>query len=149
MIQSRKAESFVWIIVWVFILAFVMLGIINILVFSTDVTARYNETNRIQVLKQNLTNIIKNIDTSGLQENEIFYLHKNRSTTLGASSFDIYTWSLNENYQFIDELWDYIPDINTFQWDIYSQILWLANEDITFLEQNQIIKANIRKLVRK
>jgi hypothetical protein len=149
MIQSRKAESFVWIIVWVFILAFVMLWIVNILIFSTNVTAKYNETNRIQVLKQNLTNVIKNIDTSMLQENEVFYVHKNRASTPWDSKFEIYTWSLNENYQYIDELGDSVIDINTFQWDIYSQVLWVANEDITFLDQNQVIKASIKKLVRK
>jgi hypothetical protein len=64
----------------VFILAFVMLGIVNILIFSTDITTKYNETNRIQVLKQNLTNIVKDIDTSQVRENEIFYVHKNRAS---------------------------------------------------------------------
>jgi len=39
----------------------------------------HNETNRIEVLKQNLTNIVKSIDTSALQENDIFYVHKNRA----------------------------------------------------------------------
>lgn len=149
MIQSTKAESFVWIIVWVFILAFVMLWIVNILIFSTDVTAKYNETNRIQVLKQNLTNVVKDIDTSSLQENEIFYVHKNRAAAPVDNKFEIYTWALNENYQYIDELGENIADINTFEWDIYSQILWVANEDITFLDQNQVIKASIKKLVRK
>jgi len=139
----------VWIIVWVFILAFVMLWIVNILIFSTDVTARYNETNRIQVLKQNLINVVKDIDTSSLQENEIFYIHKNRSSTPWESKFEIYTGSGFSNYQYIDELGDSIVDINTHQWDIYSQILWVANEDITFLDQNQVIKASIKKLVRK
>jgi hypothetical protein len=61
------------------------------LVFSTDVTAKYNETNRIQVLKQNLTNVVKSIDTSMLQENEIFYVHKNRASTPGDSKFEVYT----------------------------------------------------------
>ncbi len=49
-----------------------MLGIVNILIFSTDVTAKYNESNRIQVLKQNLTNVIKEMDTSAVRENEVF-----------------------------------------------------------------------------
>ncbi len=149
MIQSTKAESFVWIIVWVFILAFVMLWIVNILIFSTDVTAKYNETNRIQVLKQNLTNVVKDLDTSGLQENELFYVHKNRATAPWDNKFEIYTGATNENYQYIDELWNNVADINTFEGDIYSQILWVANEDITFLDQNQVIKASIKKLVRK
>lgn len=146
MIQSRKAESFVWIIVWVFILTFVMLWIVNILIFSTDVTARYNQTNRIQVLKQNLTNIIKELDTSAIPENEIFYLYKNRNVSPWQSNFEIFTGSVNQTYQYIDEIWDHVSDINTFQWDIYSQTLWIANEDITFLEGNQVIKANIKKV---
>ena len=144
MLQSRKAESFVWIVVWVFILSFVILGIVNILIFSTDITLQYNESNRIQILKQNLTNVVKNIDTSSLWENEIFYVHKNRA----ASNFEIYTGSLNEHYKYIDQLWETIPDVNTFQWDIYSQILWISTEDITFLEENQIIRASIKKLVK-
>lgn len=148
MIQSRKAESFVWIIVWVFILAFVMLWIVNILIFSTDVTAKYNETNRIQVLKQNLTNIIKKIDTSWLQENEIFYLYKN-STAPGWAEYQVFTWSTNSGYQYIDELWNHVSDTSTFSWDIYSQILWIANEDISFLDQNQVIRASIKKLVKR
>ena len=147
MIQSTKAESFVWIIVWVFILAFVMLWIVNILIFSTDVTAKYNETNRIQVLKQNLTNVVKDIDTSNLQENEIFYVHKNRA---GAwSKYEIYTGSTNENYKYIDELGNTINDINLYEGDIYSQILWVSNEDVTFLDQNQVIRASIKRLVKK
>ncbi len=149
MIQNTKAESFVWIIVWVFILAFVMLWIVNILIFSTDVTAKYNETNRVQVLKQNLTNIIKDLDTSALQENEIFFVHKNRATGPWENKYEIYTWALNEDKRYIDELWNTISDINTYPWDIYSQILWIANEDITFLEENQVIRASIKKLVRK
>jgi len=125
-----------------------MLWIVNILIFSTDVTARYNETNRVQVLKQNLTNIVKKIDTSTLQENEIFYLHKNPAAIWWAK-YEIYTWALNSNYQYIDELWDHVSDTDTFEWDIYSQILWIANEDISFLEQNQVIRASIKRLERR
>ena len=87
-----------------------MLGIVNILIFSTDVTAKYNESNRIQVLKQNLTNVIKEIDTSIVGENEVFYVHKNRA----ASTYEIYTGSANEHYKYIDELGNTIPDINTY-----------------------------------
>lgn len=145
MLQSRKAESFVGIMVWVFILSFVMLGIINILIFSSDITTKYNEANRVQILKQNLTNVIKELDTSNLKENEIFYVHKNRA----GSKYEIYTGATNENYKYIDELWDTINDVNSHDGDVYSQILWLANEDITFLEENQVIRASIKKLVRR
>lgn len=147
MLQTRKAESFVGIIVWVFILAFVMLGIVNILIFSTDVTTKYNETNRIQVLKQNLTNIVKSIDTSTLRENEIFYVHKNRASW--GNKYEVFTGSTNESYKYIDELWNTITDINLYEGDIYSQILWVSSEDISLLSQNQVIRASIKKLVKK
>jgi hypothetical protein len=141
---NTKAESFVWIVVWVFILSFVMLWIINILIFSTDLTVKYNENNRIQVLKQNVSNAVKNTDTSLLQEKEIFYVYKNIST----KQYEVLTWSTNERYKYINEQWEYIPDINMYEGDIYSQVLWVDTEDITFLEENQIIRASIKKLVR-
>ncbi len=142
---NTKAESFVWIVVWVFILSFVMLWIINILVFSTDLTVKYNENNRIQVLKQNLSNAIKKTDTSTLGEKEVFYVHRNRAS----SEYEIMTWAVNERFKYIDEVWETIPDINTYEGDVYSQILWIDTEDITFLEENQVIRASIKKLVRK
>lgn len=122
-----------------------MLGIINILIFSTDVTAKYNEANRVEILKQNLTNVIKDIDTSSLQENEVFYVHKNRA----ASVYEIYTGSTFENYKYIDENGENIQDIANYEGDIYSQILWVTTEDVNFLEENQVIRASIKKLVRK
>lgn len=143
--KRKNGESFVWIVVWVFILSFVMLGIINILIFSTDVTAKYNEANRVEILKQNLTNVIKDIDTSSLQENEVFYVHKNRA----ASVYEIYTGSTFENYKYIDENGENIQDIANYEGDIYSQILWVTTEDVNFLEENQVIRASIKKLVRK
>lgn len=148
MLRSHKAESFVGIVVWVFILSFVVLWIVNILIFSSDTTTKYNETNRIQVLKQNLTNAIKQTNTSALRENEIFYLHKNRADGINGK-YEIYTGATNENYKYVDELWNTIEDITTFSWDIYSQVLWVSNEDITLINQNQIIRASVKKLIRK
>lgn len=143
--KAQNAESFVWIVVWVFILSFVMLWIINILIFSTDITTKYNQANRIEILKQNLTNVIKKIDTSGLQENEIFYVHKNRA----ASNYEIYTGSTHDGYKYVDETGNSIPDINSWNDDIYSQVLWVATEDASFLWENQVIRASIKKLVKK
>ncbi len=149
MLTSHKAESFVGIVVWVFILSFVILWIVNILVFSTDTTAKYNETNRIQVLKQNLTRVVKKLDTSLLEENEIFYLHKNRASDPLNPKYEIFTGATNENYKYIDELGSTIDNLATFEWDIYSQVLWISNEDITLIEQNQVIRASIKKLIKK
>jgi len=141
---NTKAESFVWIVVWVFILSFVMLWIINILIFSTDLTVKYNDNNRTQVLKQNISNAVKNTDTSLLQEKEVFYVYKNIAT----KEYEIFTWATNERYKYINEQGEFIADINSYDGDIYSQTLWVDTEDITFLEENQIIRASIKKLVK-
>ncbi|NDK09895.1 hypothetical protein GW846_03890 [Candidatus Gracilibacteria bacterium] len=141
---NTKAESFVGIVVGVFILSFVMLGIINILIFSTDLTVKYNDNNRTQVLKQNISNAVKNTDTSLLQEKEVFYVYKNIAT----KEYEIFTGATNERYKYINEQGEFIADINSYDGDIYSQTLWVDTEDITFLEENQIIRASIKKLVK-
>jgi hypothetical protein len=65
------------------------------------------------------------------------------------NKYEIYTGSLNESKKYIDELGNTIGDISTYEEDIYSQVLWVSNEDITFLDQNQVIRASIKRLVRK
>lgn len=143
--KSQKGESFAGIVVWVFILSFVILGIVNILIFSTNITEKYDEANRVELLKTNLTKIIQNTDTSNLKENEIFYVHKNRAT----GEYELYTGSTYENYKYIDENGESISNILAYSGDIYSQILWVSKEDTSFWDQNQVIKVSIKKLVKK
>lgn len=144
---QQRGESFVWIVIGVFILSFVILWIANLLTFSVTTSTEYDDANRIFILKQNLTNIVKNIDTSGLKENEIFYIHKNSSTP--PKTYEVLTGSINEQYRYIDEHWNNIPDLENYEWNIYSQILWITREDISLNNQNQIIKVSITKMKRK
>lgn len=96
---------------------------------------------------------MKNTDTSMLKENEVFYVHKNRAS----STFQIFTWSTNENFKYIDELWNSISedistlweDLSSFEWDIYSQILWITTEDTSLIEENEVIRASIKRLIKK
>lgn len=156
--KSKNAESFAGIIVWVFILSFVILGIVNILTYSISLSNEYEEANRILILKQNLSNAIQKTDTSMLQENEIFYIHKNKAT----SEFEVIrpqecidtlpVWSPEDQchiYRYIDELGNTIDDISRFEGNIYSQLFWVSSEDASFWEANQIIKASITKLRRQ
>ena len=156
--KTQNGESFVGIIVWVFILSFVVLGIVNVLTYSTRLTSQYEDSNHILILRQNLTNAVKKTDTSMLIQNEIFYLHKNRAT----SEFEVIRpqecidnlspledESLCHFYRYIDSWGDTITDITTHDWDIYSHILWVSTEDTTFWEANQIIRASITKLIKQ
>ena len=119
MLPSQKAESFVGIIVWVFILSIVILGIANLIIYSATLVETYKETTRLWILKDNLANVIQKIDTSEIRENEIFYLYKNT----GSTDFQIFTGTTNAGYKYIDSLWNHIADVSTFQGDIYSRIL--------------------------
>jgi len=109
-------------------------------------TNQYNQTNRIQVLEQNIKNVIKKIDSTGLQEGEEFYLRKNSSTP---NTYEILTWSTNQNFQYIDKLGENILDINTFDGDIYLQKLFIEYEDDGILNWNKVIKVNVEKFFSK
>lgn len=143
MYASKKAESFVGIVVWIFILSIVILWILNVLIFSNEITRKYEETNEIDILRSNLINIVKKTDTSWIRENEIFFIHKNRA----AQQFEIYTGSTNEHFKYIDRDGNTVnPDI--YMGDVFTQILWLSTEDTSLWSQNQVIRASIKKLVR-
>lgn len=156
--KTQNAESFAGIIVWVFILSFVVLGIVSVLNYSIRLTEQYEDSNRILILKQNITNAVKKTDTSMLTQNEIFYLHKNRATSElevirpQVCIDELPVWEDESSchfYRYIDETWETISDITTHEWSIYSHILWLSAEDTTLWEANQIIRASITKLAKK
>ena len=144
MIKRTSWESFVWIIVGVFILSIVILAVANIIVYSNSVIAVYSDYSKVNILRENVTSIITNIDTSEIRENEIFYVYKDKND----KEFKVFTWSLNTWYKYIDEFGNYVPNITTFQDDIYARILWLSREDTTLSNQDQIVKVSIRKLIK-
>ena len=96
-------------------------------------------------MKNNTQNVIKNIDTSAIQETEIFYLYKNTSI----NEFEVFTGTTNADYKYIDKYGTLIDDINTYEWDIYSRTLWLERDDNSLGEDHQIIKVSIKKLIKK
>ena len=101
MIKNNKAESMIWIIVWVIILSFLLTWIINIISFNKDYYSIYEEFLYENILKWSSSNIIKKLDISNISDNEIFYLNKDTIT----KNFTLYTWSSNEEYAYINNLW--------------------------------------------
>lgn len=145
MIKNQKAESLVGIVIWISILAFTILWIANMINYSNSVIDLFERTTRLSILQNNVNNIIKNIDTSNINQDEIFFIYKNETT----KTFEIFTGSTNEEYKYIDIYGNKIDDLLSYEWDIYSRILWLSREDTSIDTQNQIIKASIRRLIRK
>jgi len=145
MIKNKSWETFVWIIIRVFILSLVIIWITNLLINTRDTLVKYSDNRDISILINNTNNIIKNIDTSNIEEDELFYLFKNT----GSNSFSIFTWITNANYKYIDRLWNKIDNLNTFDWKIYSRILLLQRDDIFTWKQHQIIKVSIKRVIKK
>lgn len=142
---EKNAESFVGIIIGVFILSFVILGIANLIIYSSNLIESYTDTARVNILKESLWNIVKKLDTSTIQEGEVFYLYKNNTT----STYQIFTGSVNQWAKYVDENGESIANIVTYSGSIYGRFLWTEREDTTLTEQDQIIRASIRKLIKK
>lgn len=119
MIRFKNAESMIWIVVWVFILWFTLMWIINILNFSQNTWANYEDEIYVYVNESNANNIIKKIDTSVVWYQEEFYIHKDNIN----KEFKIYTGSTNLQYSFIDKLWNLTDPIVNI-WKTFKRIFY-------------------------
>ena len=144
MINNKKAETLLSVIIWVFILTFVLLWITNLMIENNIIVDKFNKTRDINILKQNSISIIKNIDTSNIPENSIFYIYKNKIN----NNFEIKD-SSKPKYKYVDRFWDYISDLNTYEWNIYSRIFYLERDDNSLWDVHQVIKASIKRLIKK
>ncbi len=144
MIKNNLWESLVWIIIWVFILSFIILWVSNLLINSKKIIEDYDNIKTINILVNNTNNILTKLDTSILQENDYFYLYKDKTY----KNFLIFTWTINESYKYINKYWDHIENIDLYNWDIYSRILSVEKENDYKWKNNQILKTDIKKIIK-
>jgi len=138
MFKNQKGESFAGILVWVFILSFVILWIVNIITFSLDSSNAYVAENRSHNITSNAYRIFDSLDSSSLVSWEEFYIYKDNSS----GNFSFLTWATNESYRFIDDSMEYISDINTYEWTIYV-LKWIIYKKDSFLwEVDTIVEIN-------
>ena len=142
--HTKKAESLVWIIVGVTILSIVLLWVWNLIYFSHNTLYSFTDAQKLDILKNNITNVVRSINTNNIQENEIFYVYKNQAT----NTFQIFTGSTNTNYKYLDEFGNNV-DPATFLGDVYAQTLLKQRNDTSLAFWNQVIKVTIRKLIKK
>lgn len=114
--NNKRADSIAWIIIAVFILSFALMGIINVLDYNKDVTLNYEKETWEYILKSNAQNILKNIDISWIEQNEIFYINKNNTT----KEYEVLTWATNEVYKYIDINWDNV-DPSVAVWKTFER----------------------------
>lgn len=112
--KNKAWDSFVWIIIWVFILSIVLLWIINVLWFNQNTLSIYNDSVNEYVVNSNVENIIKKLDNNIVDTND-FYLYKDTVN----KEFKYLTWITNDEYKYIDKLLNKTdPNINI--WKTYE-----------------------------
>lgn len=144
MIKNSFWESLIWIIIWVFILSFIILWITVLIVNSQNVIIHYDEIKNISILKNNADKIANNIYITGVNQNEEFYIYKNNST----KEFQVLKWTSNEIYKYIDKYWNFVSDINNFDWDVFSRVFVLERNDAFLWDNHQIVKIDIKKVIK-
>gem|GEM_PF-3150988 len=124
MYKTKQAESFIGIMIGVFLISIVILGISNLLNYSGEIIRDYEDNTKINILRNNTNNIITNIDTSYVAENEVFYIRNDRVT----DTYVALTGSLFEADRYINEFNQNV-DPDTYEGPVYSRQLWVERED--------------------
>jgi hypothetical protein len=144
-LHKKNAESIIWVIIAVSILLVIMLWVLNILIYWKDITSNYWDDINLIFLKASADNIIKNLNTNSVQNWEEFYIYKDKNT----KEYQVFTWSINETYKYIDKSWNNINPNNSI-WTYYSRIykknvnIW-SWEDLDSTIEYEAIDVSIEK----
>lgn len=135
---NNKAESFASIIVSIAILWIVMLWVMSIINFNRWELAYYENDINIKLLTENSKEILKNLDTSIIEEDENFYIYKNNTT----NKYELIRWQENNNYKYIDRYWNQTnPNDKTKK--IYERVLTKKSPIISYTTFPNNLKNNI------
>jgi len=80
-----------------------------------------------------------------IRENEVFYIYKDGTT----NTYQALTGTTNAEYKYIDVHWEKVNDLVGYTGDIYARLLWIEREDTSLKNSNKIIRASIRRLIKK
>lgn len=145
MIRNTKAETIVGILIGVFIISITVLWIGSLINYSRGVIQTYDRNTKVVLLKENLINIVWWINIDNVRENEIFYIYKNTNL----KEYEVFTGSSNDQYKYIDAFGDTVSNIESFDQDIYARILWVEREDTSLENSNKLLRASVRRLIKK
>lgn len=121
MIENKKWESLVWIIVWILLLTFVILGLYNLILYSENTNIIFEDSSVQWILKDNALSVLYKVNINWINEGSGFYLYKDNSS----KTFKIFTWSSNIQYKYIDRYWDkistWVTDRNIYEREIFVE----------------------------
>ncbi len=124
MIENKKWESLVWIIIWIVLLSFVVLWMANLIWYWDAVNSSFEINSITWLLKDNALSIVQKIDPSWVNTWEDFYIFKDNNT----KTFKVMTWITNANYRFINKFWEQ-ASITWYEWNVYERILKIEKVD--------------------
>lgn len=124
--ENKKWESLVWIIIWILLLTFVILGLYNLIIYSENINITFEDSSVKWILKDNALNIVYKIHPNVWTAiGEPFYMYKNNTT----KTFDFFTWATNIKYKYIDKYWELVSTGVT-DVDIYERTFKLEVESV-------------------
>ncbi len=136
MVNNKKAENLISIMIIIVIISIAFLSLSKIIEYDNNINSNINKSNIIAILEKNTNLIVTKIDTSWILENEVFYISQSWS--------EIKTMTWNTNYQYINYLWENI-DIQTYIWITYSRSCILDK----WSTYGQNIKCTIKETIKK
>lgn len=136
MIENKKWESLVWIVIWILLLTFVILGLYNLILYSESTNITFEENSIKWIITDNTQNILYKINTNWINEGSGFYLYKDNTN----KNFKVFTWAANLKYKYIDRYWEFVST-GIIDKDIYSREIFV--EKIDPITNTKIFKVNI------
>ncbi len=142
--NSVRAETLASVLVGFAIIAIVSAGMVKMLAYHATIEEDHARNQTLRILQNNVTNVLRKIDTSGIAEKETFSVYKDRS----ARRFTVMTGAQVEPYRYVDRSGDWVSNTGTYQGTVYTRTILLDRNDSAPVVR-QVFKAEIRELVRK
>ncbi len=143
MLTNKKAESLVWILIWILLLSFVIISLYNLILYSYNTNTNFEENTTRWFLEDNTLNILYKVDTNWINEWTWFYLYKDNTL----KTFMTFTWVTNIEYKYIDQYWEKVNTGGTYEWNIYEREITIKKIDP--ITNNKIYSVSIEKYYRK
>jgi hypothetical protein len=143
-IRSTGGETLISVIMGTIILAFAIATIAALLTGNAEMESGYEKNNAVFLLQNNATTVIRKLDTSSVQEGEVFYLFKDT----GAAVFKLFTGATNEGYRYVNIAGEMVNTGATSD-AAYARTFLMEKKDPLSTSSNQVVKVTIRELIRK
>ncbi len=110
-IHHSRGETLISVLIGILLLSIVVFGIASLLSNSASLEADTQSQAIRNLLEQNATALIRQADTKGIAEKEVFYLYKNPTS----KQFQVFTGSTNIAYAYINARGENITNTGSTQ----------------------------------